>query len=90
MGILRPPATGRHCAFGFPGRYFVPFAGPELDTPMSRVLPQMPDDASSERSRSGEDRTFIYRFTDGSRLTLGPAPQGGGRGWVLYYVDVEG
>ncbi len=61
----------------------------ELDTPMSRVLPQMPDDVRPERSRSGEDRTFIYRFADGSRLILVARPLGGGRGLALYYVDIE-
>lgn len=61
----------------------------ELDTPMSRVLAQMPDDVSLERSRSGEDRTFVYTFTDGSRLTLVARPAGGRSGLALYYVDIE-
>ena len=61
----------------------------ELDTPMNRVLAQMPDDVTPERSRSGEDRTFIYRFADGSRLTLVARPLGDGRGLALYYVDID-
>ena len=60
-----------------------------LDTPMSRILPQMPDDVSPSRSRSGDLRIFTYRFRDGSRLILAAQPQGGGRGLALYYVDIE-
>ena len=61
----------------------------ELDTPMDRVLPQMPADVSPERSRSGADRTFTYAFRDGSRLILAARPSGDGRGLALYFVDIQ-
>ena len=61
----------------------------ELDTPMDRILAQMPDDVIPERSRSGADRMFIYRFADGSRLTLVARPAGDRSGLALYYVDIE-
>ena len=61
-----------------------------LDTPMDRVLAQMPDDVSPERSRSGADRLFTYSYSDGSKLVLSfrPREEGAQRGLVLYFVDI--
>ena len=51
------------------------------------ILAQM--SMPAQRGRMGEDRTFTYEFADGSRLILAARPQGGGRGLILYYVDIQ-
>ena len=49
----------------------------------------MPDDIQPRRSQSGEDRNFVYRFRDGSELTLTFRPAIVGSGLELWSVDVE-
>ena len=60
-----------------------------LDSPMERILPQMPDDITPERRQSGQDRIFTYPFEDGSSIILTFRPSGAGQGLSLYTVDVR-
>ena len=61
----------------------------ELDTPRERVPAQMPDDVLQRGDGLARPGRFIYRFADGSRLTLAARPAGDRSGLALYYVDIE-
>ncbi len=61
----------------------------DLGAPMEEILTQMPDNIQPRRSRSGEDRIFIWTFPDRSEIELVFRPRGGGTGLVLYLVDVR-
>ena len=61
-------------------------------TTSEEFLVQMPDDIQADISRDGENRTFVWEFTDGSKLTAVFRPISGeesGQGLVLYMVDIE-
>ena len=79
-GIVRGPSEARQQLEGMRG---------DLDvTPMSEIFEQMPD-MQPERSQSGQDRIFTYRFPDGSRLIFAARPRGGQTGLVLRYIDIQ-
>ena len=61
----------------------------DLGAPMEEILTQMPDNIQPRRSRSGEDRIFIWTFPDRSEIELVFRPRGGRTGLVLYLVDVR-
>lgn len=61
-------------------------------TRLEEMMPQMPDDIAPEAARNGENRTFTWRFSDGSELLATFRPRGGegsGAGLVLYMVDIK-
>ncbi|MCY4509455.1 MAG: hypothetical protein OXG35_21190 [Acidobacteria bacterium] len=60
-----------------------------LDSPLERIMVQMPDDVVPTRRLSGQNRIFTYTFTDGSQLILTFRPGAPGEGLFLYTVDVR-
>ena len=62
----------------------------DLGDPMEAILAQMPDGMQPRRERRGEQRIFTYTFSDRSQLIFSFVPrEGGGRGLVLYFIDVK-
>lgn len=61
-------------------------------TTSDQLLAQMPDSIQPEMSREGDNRRFVWTFSDGSRLIAVFRPLGGEgsqQGLVLYMVDIE-
>ena len=61
----------------------------DLDSPLERILAQMPDDVVPALRQSGQDRIFTYTFADGSQLILTFRPGAPGEGLFLYTADVR-